>query len=74
MGVNFNPFSNSLISLLVNFLGDKFTICISVLFANGVCLDGCLGTKNHPIAVVCHCYLACSVVVFLFFFLFGGLF
>ena len=64
MGVNFNPFSNSLISSLVNFLEDIFTICISVLFANGVCLDGCLGTKNHPIVVVCHCYLACSVVVF----------
>ena len=36
VGVNFNPFSNSLISLLVNFLEDKFTICISVLFANGL--------------------------------------
>ena len=70
MGVNFNLFSNSLISLSFNFLEEQFTICILLLFANRVYLVGCLGTKIIR--------LWSSVIVIGHFlswwFLFGGLF
>ena len=38
VGVNLRPLSKSLVSVLLSFLEDKFTICISVLHAIFCCI------------------------------------
>ena len=47
VGVNLRPLSKSLVSVLLSFLEDKFTICISVLHAIFCCVASCRGTKNY---------------------------
>ena len=49
VGVNFNPFSSNLISVIFNVRFDKLTICISgFVFAMDFCMEFVLGIKNDP--------------------------
>ena len=46
VGVNFRPFCNNLISVLLNLWADRLIICMSVTcFATGLCMVSCLIQK-----------------------------
>ena len=50
VGVNFNPFSSNLISVIFNVRFDKLTICISgFVLAMDFCMEFVLGIKMIPI-------------------------
>ena len=52
VGVNFNPFSSNLISVLFNFLCDKLTICISgFVVVMDFCMASVLGIKKIRIEI-----------------------